>query len=80
MQNSKQIYKLKDFYTSAILRASGFPLLGVEKAGSISTFLFAISPTVARTVIDQYWNKDLLIDARTLIEAINELKTRIHSA
>jgi hypothetical protein len=78
MQNEKYTYKIKDFYTSSVIRALRIPLVRVDRTYSICTFVFDITSEKARSLIDNYWNKNLQVDALTLIEAINELKTRIH--
>ena len=80
MKNANHNYKLKDFYVSTVLRALGIPLTQVDKSQSFCIFTFDITSEKAKKLIDQYWNKELQVDARTLIEAINELKTRIHAS
>lgn len=80
MKHEISKYKLKDFYVACILRAVGIPLLEMEKTSGFANFVFAIDSEHAKTIIDRYWDKDLQVDARTLIEAINELKTRIHAS
>lgn len=80
MKKQKYEYKLKDFYTASVLRSLSIPLVRVDKTYSICTFVLDIASEEARALIDNYWNKNLKVDARTLIEAINELKTRIHAS
>jgi len=79
MENIKE-YKSQDFYQSVILKTVGFPLLRLERTnGRFFTFVFDDSNNKAQETISMYWNKQLKVDARELIENINELKTRIHS-
>jgi len=42
-------------------------------------FVFEDSDNQAELILSRYWNHELQVDARDLIESINELKTRIHS-
>lgn len=73
-------YKTNDFYHAVILKTVGFPLLRLEKGnGKFLVFVFADSDSQAQVTIQNYWNRQIQVDARDLIETINELKTRIHS-
>ncbi len=79
MENEVE-YRSRDFYISASLLAKGVPLIRLDKEGE-NTFLFVfnISPEEAKKLIQDHWNKQLLVASRDLIEAINELKTRLHN-
>lgn len=72
-------WRSKDFYLSCIVRASGASLVSLEKGNSqFVVFVFDISPKEAERVISLHWSRKLRIPTRDLIEAINELKTRLH--
>ncbi|KKQ87780.1 MAG: hypothetical protein UT10_C0001G0021 [Candidatus Woesebacteria bacterium GW2011_GWB1_38_8b] len=78
-------FKLSDFYQSVILKTAGFPLVRLEKQDR-QHFVFVFedsdnqdSDNQAELILSRYWNHELQVDARDLIESINELKTRIHS-
>lgn len=76
----KQEYKTKDFYLSACLLAYGIPLLKLESIGNnIYYFVFGTSEKSAEQIIQSYWDRSLKLPVRNFVEAINELKTRIHS-
>ena len=76
---SKQ-FKLSDFYQAVILKTAGFPLVRLEKQDRQHfVFVFEDSDNQAELILSRYWNHELQVDARDLIESINELKTRIHS-
>jgi len=63
MEKPKE-YKCNDFYQAVILKTAGVPLIRLEKTTErFFNFVF----------------DDPEVDARDLIESINELKTRIHS-
>lgn len=74
-------FKSHDFYQAVILKTVGFPLLRLEKQQGqrFFTFVFDDPDYQAETTIEMYWNHQIKVDARELIENINELKTRIHS-
>lgn len=73
-------FKISDFYQAVILKTVGFPLLRLEKgAGRFIVFVFDDPDYKAEETIEKYWNREVRVIARDLIENINELKTRIHS-
>lgn len=79
MQDEEK-WKSKDFYLSCVIRASGFELTNLERREhDFSVFVFDISPQRAEEIISLHWSKQLKLPTRDLIEAINELKTRINS-
>lgn len=79
MENTKE-FKCNDFYQSVVLKTVGFPLLRLEKtSGRFFTFIFADPSTKAEETLQKYWQREVTVVARDLIEAINELKTRIYS-
>jgi predicted DNA-binding protein with PD1-like motif len=74
-------YKLQDFYVACVLKTVGFKLLRLEKStGRFFLFVFDDSEELAEYFISQYWNRQIEVCARDLIETINELKTRLHSS
>ncbi len=73
-------WKSKDFYLSSVVRAAGFDLINLErKQNDFSVFVFDISPQKAEKIISLHWSKQLKLPTRDLIEAINELRTRLKS-
>lgn len=80
MKDNINEYKLRDFYTCSVLLASGLHLKRLEKTnGNLFTFVLNNSSLVAEKIIKAHWDGKHLLPTRTLIEAINELKTRIYS-
>lgn len=80
MESPKKIFTSKDFYISACLLASGLKLIELQKEeDKLFVFVFDDSEGKAEEIIKNYWNRTHKIPTRDLIEAINELKTRIHS-
>ncbi len=77
----QQEFKTNDFYQAIILKTVGFPLLRLEKDSRQRFFIFVFDNLdyKADETIEKYWNHQIKVDARELIENINELKTRIHS-
>ncbi len=78
MENKE--FKTRDFYLAACLLAYGLVLkkLQLEK-NKIATFIFNDPNNIAEKIITDHWNRKNKIPTRDLIEAIVELKTRIHN-
>ncbi len=74
-----QEFKNHDLYISSVLLASGLPLKRLERNDRIMVFVFSDSDSKAQEIISNHWNRNNKIPSRDLVEAINELKTRIHS-
>ena len=73
------IFKSQDFYISCILRASKIPLKEiVRNRGNFVLFIFDAPQEKCEQIIKKHWDGDLHLSTRTLIETINELKSRIH--
>jgi len=78
--NQQDIYESRDFYLSVCLLASGCKLIDVVRNGTKTcTFVFQVSPEKAKEIIRKHWNLELLLPSRSLVESINELKTRIYN-
>jgi hypothetical protein len=72
--------RLNDFYQAVILMTTGYQLLRLERENSkFATFVFADLDGSAEETISNYWNHRVSVDARELIENINELKTRLYT-
>lgn len=77
---TEKIFKSQDFYISVILKTLGFPLLRLERqGGNFVTFVFDDNRANVQETISKYWNREIVCNARDLVETINELKTRIHT-
>lgn len=82
MEDIKEIsvYKNHDFYLSAICLAAGLTLSRLERGqGKFVIFVFEDPQKKAPQIISDHWSHKLRISTRSVIEAINELKTRLHS-
>jgi hypothetical protein len=79
MENQTE-FKSNDFYLCACVLASGVRLKRVDwNGGKIATFVFDDPTGQAENTISSHWDRRLALPTRDLIEAIHELKTRIHS-
>jgi len=79
MENNRE-FRINDFYQAVILKTVGFPLLRLERGnGKFVTFVFDDPEYKAEETLRKYWQRKIRIEARSLIETINELKTRIHA-
>jgi hypothetical protein len=80
MENINE-YRSKDFFISAVLLSSGkLALKKLEKySDKITTFVFSDPNHLAEEIIRKHWSRTNRVISLDLIEAINQLKTRIHS-
>lgn len=84
MNNKKDlpILKTSDLYIAVALRVNGFNLSDItfdkDKKG-VFHFETSSSTLEPRDVIDDYWNNRLLVDARTFVAAIDEIKSRLYA-
>lgn len=76
----ENLFKSNDFYLCAVCIASGASLVELKKENN-KYFIFTIniSSHEAEKLITRHWNRELKLPTRDLIEAINQLKTRLHS-
>ncbi len=73
------VWACTDFYSAVLLRASGIPLIRLDKSSDKSvTFYFEASHKVCDDIFKKHWDRSLRIESRLIIETINELKTRVH--
>ena len=73
-------YNSTDLYLSCIILSYGIPLIEIcRETEKRVSFTFDISPNKAEEIIQKHWNRELILPTRNLIEAIQELKQRIHS-
>lgn len=78
--NVNSFWGTRDFYLGSVVLASGAPLVKLERGNkNFVTFIFKISPEEAEGIISRHWSRKVSLPTRDLIEAINELKTRLHS-
>lgn len=78
--NDTNEYRSNDFYLCACILASGMPIKRIERGtGKFMVFVFDDPMHKAEKIITQHWNRKLIISTRTIVDAIRELKTRVHS-
>jgi len=76
----ENLFKSNDFYLCAVCIASGASLVSLKRGeGRIATFVLNISSEKAEKIITKHWNRELIVPTRNVVEAINELKTRLYS-
>ena len=80
MKDNIQQFKIADFYQAVILKTCGLQLVDLERgSGKFVTFVFDDPDFQAEEILGRYWNGEISANAKTLVENINELKTRIYS-
>ncbi len=79
--NNSNTWKSQDFYLACVVLASKkLKLISLERSeGKIVTFVFEDPNSEAEEIIKAHWERKMRIPTRNLIDAIVELKTRIHS-
>jgi len=79
--NSNKELKIKDFYQSAILKTLGLELLRLEQSDEKhSWFVFNDPEDKTKIVLADYWNRDIMVNARDLVDSIRDLKTRLYQS
>lgn len=79
-QQETQLFKSHDFYLSAICLAVGLNLIRLERdSGKFVTFVFYDPQNKANQIISDHWSRKCRVPSRDIIEAINELKTRMYN-
>lgn len=79
MKNAQQ-FRTKDFYSACLLRALRFELSKVDRNNQrFVEFVFLDPAVAADTLLSKYWNRDLLVEAKDLIDAIHDMKTILYS-
>lgn len=72
-------YRSTDFYLTACILASGYPLVKVVPTQTSKLeFVIATSPVEADKLIQKHWSRDLVLPSRSFVDAIKELKTRMY--
>jgi len=80
LKNDMNQFSTQDFYLSCVLKSAGLQLQNlIRNSNGKVTFVFGNPNQIAETTIQKHWNKELKIISLDLVEAINQLKTRIHS-
>ncbi len=75
-------FRTNDFYSACVLRTMNFSLLRLEKQGTkYFDFVFSDNDGVADQLLKRYWDRDgVKLEARDLIETINEMKSRLYQS
>jgi len=72
--------KTKDFYQACLLKSMNYPLLRMERGGGdFQVFVFDDPEFTAEEVLGRYWDGEVTVNAKVLIDTIKELKTRVHT-
>lgn len=74
----QETYANKDFYLSAFLIASGYPLCNHERKGGITTFYFKVDEKL-QELIKEYYSMKSIIEPISYGNALKNLKSVIHS-
>jgi len=72
-------YSTKDFYISAVIRSLGYEMTLDASNPRQVIFNFEDPKGELEETVRKYWSYDLQVEPRSVIESINELKTRMQS-
>lgn len=76
----ENILKTNDIGSAAALISSGIPLLNIDKTDPKKViFIFPNNKTIAE-LVKEYWDNKLHVDAKTLLDSLKSLKSRIYSS
>lgn len=72
-------FRSRDFYLSAVCMAAGCKLVGLDRSPvDFVEFILDETPERCHEIIASHWAGELVVGSKKIIEAINELKTRLH--
>lgn len=71
-------YKTRDLYEASALHAAGLPVRGVVREGETCYFTFEGVPECEKLSM-AYRNREMQVDAKTLIESLKTMKDFIYS-
>ena len=78
--NANKQFSTSDFYISCVLKSAGLQLQTIiRNSNGKATFVFGNPNQIAEVTIQKHWNRELQVISLDLVEAINQIKTRIHS-
>jgi len=76
--NDAEVIQNQDFYASAYLIASGYPLKSHTKMNGVTIFEFKASSSIKET-LDEYYSLGGSINPALYVSAIKNLKNIIHN-
>lgn len=80
MQETLATFTTKDFAQAVVLSALGYEVLELVRGDSTFVrFVLNIEPETAREIWDQYWRREVRVDAKELMDQIHNLKSRIYT-
>lgn len=72
-------YETKDFYLAVSLRAFGYMIQSLKRIDAKSVmFIFDNHDGKIGDAIKAYWDRKLLVDGRSFVDSVAELKTRMY--
>lgn len=78
--NENKQFPTQDFYLACVLKSYGIQLQAIiHNTSGRATFIFNDKDVNIESLIQKHWNNELKVNSLELVEAINQLKTRIHS-
>ncbi len=72
----KQNYSTTDLGEASALICSGFEVIGIDKAKKYKQIVFEETKELQKAIV-KYWDKKLSVDALTLNNQVQNLRTRV---
>lgn len=79
MFNLREQFTTNDFYTACFLKATGFKFIGINKQEKRHTFIFEDERRREKLLKD-FFSGDTMIEPRSFINAIKEIKSLIYNS
>lgn len=80
MENDVTEFRLKDFYQACVIKTLGFQLKRLEGGDQkFKVFVFDDPDFMAEEKLGQFWDGQLKVDPKLLIQNIRDLKNRVFS-
>lgn len=79
------MFETSDFYSAVVLRSLGWSLTDMKPSEKNRKKVFFVFDTEKMAkhpndMLQEYWDGTLTINARSFVEAINEIKTRLYDS
>ena len=79
------MFETSDFYSAVVLRSLGWSLTDMKPSEKNRKKVFFVFDTEKMAehpndILQEYWDGTLTINARSFVEAINEIKTRLYDS
>ena len=79
MEELNLFYETRDLYEAAAIHSLGYPVIGVKRDKEGMCHFMFDSKSVCEKVVHDFRNRQLMVNAKALIESIKTIKDFIYS-